>query len=251
VKKKVLVTRAKEQAREFADLLEGFGFQPLIFPLIEFRSPKDKNKLEEGLGHISDCDWLLLTSANAVRFFIEGLKALGLSLSVIKGLSVCAVGPRTAEAAKKAGITIDLLPEKFQAEGVIRSFKKIGIQGQKIFFPRAEEGREVLLYGLANLGADVILVPIYRTVKPEGKEGDLKDLLHKGVDIITFTSGSTVRNFIEMLGNENLPLSQSVKIACISDVTAAVTREYGLKTDIIASKNTIQSLAESISNYFT
>lgn len=250
MKRRVLVTRAGEQAAEFAATLEAFGFEAIIFPLIEFKEPKDKKKLEKAFRDLASYDWILLTSANAVKFFINRLKERDKNLSSIEGIPVCAVGPKTAEAAEKAGIFVDLVPPNFQAEGVLQSFDSFGIEGKKILFPRAEEGRDVLLRGLENLGAEVTLVPVYRTVKPKGKKRELKELVEKGIDVVTFTSGSTVRNFLEILGRENLALLDRIKIACISEVTAAVARDHDLKTDIIPSQNTTRALAEAIGKYF-
>jgi len=251
VKLKVLVTRAEEQAGEFAGALQSLGFEPLIFPVIEFQPTEDKGIVERAFRHLSSYDWILLTSANAVRFFMGALKERGITLSSPGDVPVCAVGPKTAEAAEKAGITIDLIPDNFQAEGVISAFQGIGIKGKKVLFPRAEAGRELLPDALAKLGARVTLVPLYRTVKPERKEDELKGLLSKGVEVITFTSGSTVRNFLDILGRENLALLAGTKIACISEVTAGIAEEEGLKTDIIPLKSTTQSLAHAIGKYFT
>lgn len=250
MKPRVLITRAADQAGEFAKILENLGFEPLVFPLIQFETPNDKSLIHKTLHQLDSYDWLLLTSANAVRFFNDCLKEVGINTTRLKTLSICTVGPKTGEAAQKAGLKIDLVPENYQAEGVLESFQRLGVKGKKILFPRAEEGRELLPQGLKNLGAQVTLLPVYRTVKPAGKEGDLTKLLSKGVDVITFTSGSTVRNFLEVLGTENLPMLSHVKIACISEVTAKVAREHGINTDFIPSENTALALAETIRRHF-
>ena len=251
MKKRVLVTRALEQGREFADLLQNLGLEPVVFPLIEFIPPKEKSKFEDAVNNLASYDWILLTSANAVRFFVKYLKTMKVDLSLIEGIKVCAVGPKTAEVARELSIKIDLIPDNFQAEGVIKSFQSLGIEGKKILFPRAEEGRAVLPEGLSALGAEVSLVPVYQTVEPEGKEDELKNLLKNGLDVITFTSGSTVRNFVKIVGRENLALIKNIKIACISEVTAKVGRDQGFEVAIVASENTTQSLAESIAKFFT
>jgi len=250
VKRRVLITRAADQAGEFADHLKRVGFEPLIFPVIEFAPPKDSIIWEMSFSQLSSYDWILLTSANAVRYFIESLEERGINISDLKSIPLCVVGPKTAEVAKKAGLVIDLMPVDFQAEGVLHAFKALGVQGKRILFPRAEEGRQVLPEGLKSLGARVRLVPVYRTVKPEGKEEELKSLLSKGIDVISFTSGSTVRNFLDILGRENLDLLAGVKIACISEVTAGVAAENGMNSDIIPVKNTTLSLAEAIKKHF-
>ena len=246
MKKKVLITRALDQAGDFAALLEERGLIPLTFPTIEFAPPEDTEKVVKILRNISSFDWIVLTSSNGVKFFVECLKKAGDPAHLLKTIKICAVGPKTAQAAEKSGLTINLIPDNYQAEGVLHAFAKIGIEGNNILFPRAEEGRDVLPDGLKSLGAKVELLPVYRTVKPEGKEERLKDILGNGVDIITFTSGSTVRNFISILGESNRALLNGVKVACISEVTAKTAEKEGIKTDILPSENTTLSLAEAI-----
>lgn len=248
MKKKVLITRALDQSGEFAVLLEERGLLPLIFPTIEFSPPEDIERVKKIFRNISSYEWILLTSANAVRYFIQSLEKDGSPALLLKNIKICAVGPKTAEAAEKSGLFIDLIPEDYQAEGVLHALAGVGIDGKNILFPRAEDGRDVLPYGLEKMGASVELVPIYRTIKPEGKEGKLKAILEEGVDFITFTSGSTVKNFLSMLGENNLHLLDGVKIACISEVTAQTAASFGIQTDILPVQNTTRSLAEAIGN---
>ena len=251
MKKKVLITRALDQAGDFAALLEERGLIPLIFPTIEFAPPEDSERVLKTLRDISSFDWVLLTSTNGVKFFVENLKKVGDPALLLKKIKVCAVGPKTAGAVEKSGLTTSLIPDNYQAEGVLHAFAGIGINGNKILFPRAEEGRDVLPVGLKELGAKVELLPVYRTIKPEGKEEKLRSILQEGVDFITFTSGSTVRNFVSMLGTNNLHLLSNIKIACISEVTAKTAENLGIKTDIIPLQNTTHSLAEAIKNSLT
>ena len=251
MKKKVLITRALDQAGDFAALLEERGFIPLTFPTIEFTPPEDTEKVAKTLRNISSFDWILLTSANGVKFFVESLEKIGPPALLLKNIKVCAVGPKTAESAEKSGLTTDLIPEDYQAEGVLHALAGVGIEGKNILFPRAEEGRDVLPDGLERMGASVELVSVYRTIKPEGKEVKLKTILEKGVDFITFTSGSTVRNFVSILGASNMHLLSDIKIACISEVTAKIAGNLGIKTDILPLQNTTYSLAEAIKNSLT
>ena len=246
MKKKVLITRALDQAGDFAALLEEGGLFPLTFPTIEFSPPEDIERVTKALQEISSFDWVLLTSANGVKFFIENLEKSGLSVLQLKNIKICAVGPKTAEAAQESGLTIDLVPQDYRAEGVLHAFAAAGIEGKKILFPRAEEGRDVLPEGLEKMGASVELVPVYRTIRPEGKDAGLKAILEGGVDVVTFTSGSTVRNFLSILGDGNKHLLDGVKIACISEVTAQTAMSLGIQTDILPEQNTARSLAEAI-----
>ncbi|MDT8317577.1 MAG: uroporphyrinogen-III synthase [bacterium] len=248
MKKKVLITRALDQAGEFAALLEKFGFLPLIFPTIEFAPPEDTEKVAKTLRNISSFDWVLLTSANAVRFFIQSLEKVGKPALLLKDIKVCAVGPKTAEAAENFGLIVNLIPDDYRAEGVLHALAGVGIEGKKILFPRAGEGRDLLPNGLKELGANVELLPLYRTAKPAGKSEELITLLSQGVDFITFTSGSTVKNFLSMLGEKNLHLLDGARVACISEVTAQTAASLGIQTDILPAQNTTRSLAEAISN---
>ncbi|MBE9536262.1 MAG: uroporphyrinogen-III synthase [Proteobacteria bacterium] len=250
MRKRVLVTRASGQAEVFARQLQDAGFEAVIFPVIEFVPPEDSEPLVEAIHNLASFDWLLFTSSNSVAFFITALLREGKTVSDLSGIKICAVGPKTSEATKEAGITIDLVPKKYQAEGVLEAFREVGINDKKILFPRAKEGREILPKGLDRMGAEVNLVPVYRTIKPEGKEKQLEDILKKGFDIISFTSGSTVRNFIEILG-EKKQLITGTHIACISDVTAKVAEEYGLEVGILPKNNTTGSMLEAIGDYFT
>jgi uroporphyrinogen III methyltransferase/synthase len=250
MRKKVLVTRASGQAEVFAHQLQNAGLEAVIFPVIEFAPPEDPQPLAEAIRNITTYDWLIFTSSNSVRFFIDALHKEGKTVSNLSGLKICAVGPKTAEAVKMEGIAIDLIPEQYQAEGVLEAFKETGIKGKKILFPRAKEGRELLPEGLKQMGAELNLVPVYRTVKPEGKEMQLEGILEKGIDIISFTSGSTVKNFLEILGGKR-QLIAGPRIACISDVTAKVATKYGFEVDIIPKENTTESMVEAIYRYFT
>jgi len=250
MKKRVLVTRASGQAEVFARQLEDAGFEAVVFPVIEFAPPEDPQPLAEAIHNLAAFDWLIFTSSNSVAFFIAALHKEGKKISDLSGLKVCAVGPKTAGAASREEINIELIPEEYQAEGVLEALAQAGIAGKKILFPRAEEGREILPEGLRQTGAELDLVPVYRTIKPEGKERQLEGILKKGVDVISFTSGSTVRNFLEILG-ENRQMVEGAHIACISDVTAKAAGEYGLEADILPKENTTDSMVEAIRDYFT
>lgn len=250
MKKKVLITRAREQADEFAEILANSGFEFVIFPTIEFTLPENKSAILKAMDKLKDYHWLILTSANGVRYFIRSLEESGKNRSNLDKTKICAVGPKTAETAIELGLNVDLIPENYAAEGVLEKFGRIGLSGKNVLFPRAEKGREILPEGLKKLGAKVDLVSVYRTVKPKGKRDALHTILKEGIDVITFTSGSTVHNFMAILGPENKKLIAGVKIACISRITADVAATYGVKTDILPEKNTTLSLAEAVKTYF-
>lgn len=246
MRKKILVTRAQNQAIDFADILEEKGFETILFPVIEFAPPRDKTSLQAVAQKLETYDWLILTSANCVKYFIQALQSEGKSVSDLNDLKVCAIGPKTADAARYVGLKTSLIPKSYQAEGIIETLKSLGMEGRNILFPRAEEGRDILPDGLRIIGANVDLVPVYRAVRPEGLEGALESILKEGIDVITFTSASIVKNFMQILGEENKKLLKGAKIACLSDITAGAAEQCGLKTDILPEENTTLSLAEAI-----
>lgn len=250
MKKRVLITRSKEQAAAFARLLEDYGLEAVIFPTIEFVPPEDKTPFSEALKNLPSYRWLILTSANGVIHFIRGLEDAGGAVSDLSGMNICAIGPKTAEAAEQCGLKVDLIPERYQSEGILDAFRKIDIEGEKVLFPRAKEGRDVLPDGLREMGAEVDLLPVYEGIKPEGKGEELREVLKKGIDVLTFTSGATVRNFMEILGDENRDLIKGAKVACISEVTARTAEKLGLKVDIVPEENTTAALAEAVGRFF-
>jgi len=247
---RVLVTRAKDQAEEFAALLRGHGFEPVVFPVIVFESLAGSPAVNNSLENIGSYEWLIFTSANGVNFFMQGMTVHGKSVKSLANLKICAVGPKTAQVAEEFGMNIDLIPEDYSAEGVLRSFECLDIKDSAIMLARAEKGNNVLPEGLKKMGAKVDLVAFYRTIKPVGKEEELKSLLHCGIDVITFTSGSTLDNFLAILGENSRDLLKGIKIACISSITAATAEKHGLKLEIIAGNNKTDSLASAIKKYY-
>lgn len=246
---KVLVTRAKEQADEFAYLLKNYGFKPVIFPVIAFEPPEDISIVNRSIQEIESYEWLIFTSTNGVRFFIAALARLGKSVNNLEKIKICTVGPKTAEVAKDFDLNVSLMPESYHAEGVLNSFESININNRTILFPRAEKGNKILPEGLKKMGAKIDMVPFYRTVKPVENEDELTYILNNGIDVITFTSSSTVDNFLSILGNKS-DLLKGMKIACISKITAEAVKRHGLGCDIIANKNKTDSLANAIKQYW-
>ena len=248
--KKVLVTRALEQADEFAHLLKDYGFEPVIFPVISFEPPADSSAVNKSIRDIGLYEWLIFTSANGVKFFMDALSKSGGTVNDIAKIKICAVGPKTAEAAIKFGLDISLIPENYNASGVLASFESINIKRKTVLFPRAETGNDILPEGLKKMGARIDMVPFYRTAKPALRGNELKKILHNGIDVVTFTSGSTVDNLLSILGSRHLDKLKGIKIACISELTAAVAERHGLGCDIIARKNRVDSLVDAIKEYY-
>jgi uroporphyrinogen III methyltransferase/synthase len=171
----------------------------------------------------------------------------------LANLRLCAIGPRTAQELGSYGLTPDVVPAEFQAEGVIAALAHVGIRGSHVLIPRAEVAREILPEQLRELGATVDVIPVYRTIVPAVDVASLTQQLHDGqVAAVTFTSSSTVRNFVELFGGMDAvrPLLARVVIACIGPITAHTAEEYGLTVTVMPAENTVPALTEAIVRHF-
>jgi uroporphyrinogen III methyltransferase/synthase len=250
--RRILITRAREQASGFAELLEGQGAEVLEFPLIAFAPPKTWTSLEQAVARLESYRWVIFTSANGVDAFFLRLRALRQDARRLGAVKICAIGPATAEALEKHSIVPDVVPAEYRAEGIIEAFKQHDLRGARILLPRAEVARDLLPVELEKLGATVEVVPVYRTVKA-GSDGELlKQLLQdRKIDLVTFTSSSTVTSFVELLQKEDMKaLLEGVRIACIGPITAETAQRFGFATDILPMQYTIPSLVDAIIRYF-
>lgn len=250
----VLVTRPREQAGELTELLAAYGAQVLAFPTIAIVPPRDWATLDKAITDLSGYDWAIFTSVNGVRFFLERLRALGWDARAFGRARLCAIGPRTAEALATGGLTADLVPEEYQAEGVIEALIKEDMKGKRVLIPRAEVARNLLPDDLRKRGAEVTVAVAYRTVRPEADVRSLQEkLTGREIGVVAFTSSSTVRNYVELFADREtaLALTRHAVVACIGPITADTAESYGLKVGIRAKENTIPSLAEAIVGYFT
>jgi uroporphyrinogen III methyltransferase/synthase len=250
--KRILVTRALEQAGEFTRALEREGAEPITFPTIKTKPMPGRGVLDRAIKRLSTYEWAIFTSVNGVKYFFERIKALGLDLRELKGVKICAVGPMTEKAVRSFGLRVDLTPKEYRAESLIEALGKKGIKGKRFILPRALKAREVIPTDIKRLGGKIDVVPTYRTVKPAKEAGWIKDLLLGGrVDCITFTSSSTVTNFVSMFKKSELPeLLKSARIACIGPVTAETAKGYGINVDIMPKNYTIAALTEAMAKYY-
>lgn len=250
--KKVLVTRSSTQASDFVETLEELGAEVFEFPTIKIIPPESYDDLDRAIRKLShpasSYDWLIFTSANGVTFFFERLKALGKDVRILKDIKLAAIGPATAKKLENLGLNVDYIPLEYRAEGVIEGFEKKGVAGARILIPRAEVAREILPQKLAEMGAEVDLVATYRTVADDSVVKRVKEmLLAEKIDIITFTSSSTVKNFVQLLKDINLSRwLKKVKVACIGPITADTARELGIRVDAVAEEYTIPGLVKAI-----
>lgn len=247
--KRILVTRAKEQAAEFSRLLAAYGAETIECPTIQIVPPESWRPVDDVIGRLDRFHWLIFTSLNGVGPFMKRLRSKGLDGRAFAGLRICCIGPRTAQELAEYGLAADLVPPEYQAEGVIASLTQRGVKGQRILIPRAAVARDILPEQLRAQGAEVEVVPVYRTTVPASDVASIQDRIERGeLDIITFTSSSTVRNFVQLLGGmvEQIRTQGRIRIACIGPITASTVKEYRLPVHILPSENTIPALAEAI-----
>lgn len=250
--KAVLITRARDQADECIRLLAERGATAIEFPTIEVIPPQSWSDLDQALNEIETFHWIIFSSANAVRFFMERFQALGKNARILDGIRICAVGPKTAASLKVFGLEPKLVPMEFKAEGVLAALDTEKVQGLNFLVPRAKEAREVIPEKLRERGALVRVVTAYENRLPVADLNPIRSLFEqKKIDVVTFTSSSTVRNFVEMLGQKGYKtLLQGVSIACIGPVCAETAREYGLRVDIMPKEYTVPALVDAMVDFF-
>ena len=249
----VLVTRPREQAPEFADLLAAYGAAVLALPTIAIVPPDDWTSLDRAIQELGRFDWIIFTSVNGVRYFLERLDVAGRDARVLAHTRLCAIGPRTAEALAAAHLKVDRVPAQFQAEGLLEAFDQEPLIGTRILIPRAEVARDLLPEELRARGAEVVVATAYRTVRPEGDVAALTEALRQGrVGVVAFTSSSTVKNYMACFASveEARTLTERAVVACIGPITAQTAEGVGLKVAIVAKANTVPALADAIAEYF-
>ena len=245
--KTVVVTRKGDQAESMMDRLQELGAEPFFFPVIETIAPDDWSPLDDALNNLSQYDGLIFTSVNGVRFFADRLKAIEQDIRELKGIRIFTIGPKTAEAVRDLGIRVDVVPENFVAESLIESIENI--KGQRFLLPRAKVAREILPEQLRKMGAVVDVVPAYQTILPSPSTSALEKRLKEGsIDVITFTSSSTVKNFLTLMGDKSE--IKKAKIACIGPITAKTAQDAGLNVDIMPEQYTVSSLLDAIEIFF-
>lgn len=252
--KRIVVTRARSQASELVERIEELGGEPYEFPVIETIMPEGeekKAKIAAALGALESYDWVFFTSANGVEFFWRHLAELGADVRRLHRAKLVAVGPGTAAALAQRGVIPEELPAKFQAEGLIETFGPRLLPGQNVLLPRGDLARDWLPDKLRELGLQVTDVDTYETVVTGEDDDELLKLLEEGrVHAVTFTSSSTVRNFMDILkrmGIEDpLPLLANVTIACIGPLTEQTAVEAGLTPGLMPEEATIDSLIQEL-----
>lgn len=252
--RRVLVTRAAEQADSLRELLEARGAVPVMCPTIEVVPPEDPTTLDRALEKLGTYDWVIFTSANGVRFVVDRLAAAGHDVGALfAGTKVAAIGPATAEAARDRGLSVDLVPKEYVAESVFDAIGPSGVKGRRFLLPRAAEARDVLPRAIRDAGGHIDVVTAYVTRVPEGARETLAAALGTGaLDAALFTSSSTVHHFAQLTGGEEearRALSGTV-VACIGPVAAATARRLGLSVAVVADPYTVPALVDALEAAF-
>ena len=252
--KNIIVTRARAQASEFSKKLASLGANPIEFPTIEIVPPDNWSELDNAISELDQYDWLIFTSVNGVKFFLARLKETGRDLRALAKIKIAAIGPKTAQELKDLCIVPDIVPYEYRAEAIVEEFKRQGVSKATVLIPRAQEAREVLPEELREMGFTVNVVTAYRTVRPKHDLDSVKQMLKdRQIHMITFTSSSTVRNFVAMFEQEKDDLTkwmQHIAVACIGPITAETAKDLGFSVDIMPDEYTIDGLVEKIIQFF-
>lgn len=252
----ILVAAGARTLEPLQSGLEALGAEVLPFPVIEARPVPDPAPLDAAIRALPDFDWIVFTSSNGVAFFVHRARELPGAWPPGRLPRVCAIGPGTAAAASAAGLPPDLVPGEFVAEGVFDALARRcggerGLRGRRILIPRAERARAFLPEALTRAGARVDVVPCYRTLRAAPPPETLARLREKTPDLLVFTSASTVRNMIEILGqDEGRKLLCEARVAVIGPVTGKEAEASGKRADIIPGESTVRSLIEAVGDYF-
>lgn len=255
--KRVLVTRTREQASHLSALLRQQGAEPVECPTIQIEPMEDTSALDQALLRLIEYDWVVFTSVHGVRSVLERLRAAGSGPSALAVTRLAAIGPATARELTEAGLGVAYQPQQYVAEAIVEGMNEV--EGKRILLPRADIAREALAIGLRAKGGLVDEVDAYRTLPARAQAEPVRRMLAAGeIDAVTFTSSSTVRNFVALVGPETgsaeqdaktsevLGLPDGVKIACIGPITSETARQLGLRVDIEAKEYTIPGLVEAL-----
>jgi uroporphyrinogen III methyltransferase/synthase len=242
--RRVLVTRAEEQAEAFVQRLRALGAEPVLCPTIAIAAPEAWGGLDGAIARLDSYDWIVFTSVNGVRFFFERLSATGGSREALRRLQIGAIGPATAAAVAEHGHKVAFVPAEYVAESIVSGIGDVA--GKRVLLPRADIARKALVEGLAARGAIVDEVVAYRTVA--GTPRDATGVFARGgIDIATFTSPSTVHNFVALFEDgAALRVLDGAAIACIGPITAAAARRAGLSVTLVAPEHTLDGLIEAL-----
>ena len=242
---RVLVTRSRQQAGSTSRLLAAQGVAPVELPTIEIAGLEDYAELDAAVARLGAYAWIVFTSVNGVDAVFDRLRAAGKDARAFGGAQVCAIGPATAAALASHGIAADFVPHTYTTESIAEGFRGSGVQGARVLMPRADIAPATLSDALRGLGAELDEVIAYRTLVPRNAAVRAVELLGGGLDAAVFTSSSTVRNLVELIGGR-LELLSGVRVVSIGPVTSRTARELGVVVDVEAVEHTVPGVVDAL-----
>jgi uroporphyrinogen-III synthase len=244
--KRVLVTRPLHQSKPLVEMLEQAEAIPVLFPAIEIQPAEDHADLDKALQELNSYTWVIFTSSNGVSALYEHLQQLRMNNDAFHGVKIAAIGPKTAQALHKHGFQVDFVPGEYRAEAILAGLGEL--RGKRMLLLRTDLARKTLRDEILRSGASADEIAIYQ-VKPARPDSETFTEMEKGFDIATFTSSSTVRNFLEITGNKGRELMNRAVVACIGPITAETARQEGLEVQVVAKAYTIEGLVEALEAY--
>lgn len=247
---RILVSRAREQAGVLSSGLRDLGAEVYEIPFIEIRAPRSYKALDESLSLIAEYEWLILTSVNGVRAMFERMALLNIPRQALAHLKIAAIGPATRSAIERHGLKVAVTPKEYVAESIVESLSDM-VRGKRVLLCRARIARDVIPRELREMGAFLDVVEAYETVVPQSSRVELRALLRdpqRRPHLITFTSSSTVLNYVALLAirSGRSDLVQGVLNASIGPVTSETLRKHQLSVDVQAAQYTIPGLIAAI-----
>ena len=249
VGKRIVITRARATASSFASGLRALGAEVIEFPTIEIVAPDSYEVIDAALARLAGFDWVIFTSATGVERFIARMSNRGIDALEMAGAKVAAIGPATAARLAAHGIGVAALPAEYRAEAILDAIGAERIRGTRILIPRAQVAREILPVMLREAGArEIVVAPAYKTITPADAPVErVRELAEAGeIDLVAFTSSSTVTNFCAMIGEPG----RGLNAAAIGPITAETARKAGLKVVVESHTYTVPALIEAIRDYF-
>lgn len=249
----IMITRPRIQSGSFVRGLEELGSEVIECPTIEIIPPDSYVPLDRTIQDLEEYDWIVFTSVNGVKEFLNRLQYLGKDSAALEGIRLAAIGPETAREMASHGIQVEFVPAEYRAEGILHGLNPAEVEGKRFLLPRAATARDILPRTLKEWGAEVDVVQAYRTVPAKGSAAILSGVLSENkVDMVTFTSSSTVRYFVDLLSPVDLKkFCKSVAVACIGPITKGTAESNKVRVDVLAKEYTVSGLIEAIVEYFS
>ncbi|GBD26107.1 Uroporphyrinogen-III C-methyltransferase [bacterium HR30] len=251
--KSIVITRPRPEAERLAALFADLGAEAIVFPTIEIAPPESFAALDAALTRPEEFDWIVFTSANGVQAFMERLRFLKQDIRAWHRARIAAIGPETAKAVEKFALKVDVTADEFRAESLALALASHGVAGKRFLLPRAAGARKVLPEQLRSLGAQVVEVEAYRSIVPVAPNAVfVAESLRRGeIDLVTFTSSSTVHHFVKLIRDEQGVPLEKLPVACIGPITADTARSYRFDVQVEAQEFTAAGLVRAVVEHFS